>query len=260
MWALPRPDDTLAALHGRFGRGAGERPPRLATTRRCANVIWLVLLFRRAAVVAATALGKNDALVTFYWGTRGAPTCRSTSSCACCSRPASPDRALRSRASARADRGCRSGPANGALPGATRRRARRRCVELRSRPVTFGRALQPLAEKSGAAVRLRDPVPEHAPSWRKTKTNSPWLSHLLAGRQRRNRPARPAIGRDEQTAPARSTFRRSSPAARSAERGRAAACRPKWAARRPRRGRRAMGACSAELPARRGTPHPRAAP
>jgi len=30
------------------------------------NVIWLVLLFA-AAVVAATALGKNDALVTFYW-------------------------------------------------------------------------------------------------------------------------------------------------------------------------------------------------
>ncbi len=30
------------------------------------NVIWLVLLFV-AAVVAATALGKNDALVTFYW-------------------------------------------------------------------------------------------------------------------------------------------------------------------------------------------------
>lgn len=30
------------------------------------NVIWLVLLFA-VAVVAATALGKNDALVTFYW-------------------------------------------------------------------------------------------------------------------------------------------------------------------------------------------------
>ncbi|HKW82419.1 MAG TPA: heme biosynthesis HemY N-terminal domain-containing protein, partial [Burkholderiaceae bacterium] len=30
------------------------------------NVIWLVLLFA-AAVVAAAALGKNDALVTFYW-------------------------------------------------------------------------------------------------------------------------------------------------------------------------------------------------
>jgi uroporphyrin-III C-methyltransferase len=73
-----------SACRGRTPRWRRSPPRRPgadgARGSRVRGVIWLVLLFV-VAVVAATTFGRNDGLVSIYWGGWRVPTSRSTCSC-----------------------------------------------------------------------------------------------------------------------------------------------------------------------------------
>ena len=152
-------------------------------------VIWLVLLFV-VAVVAATTLGSNDGLVSFYWAGRRARPVAEPVPARCWRPPAS----CWSRCSTRVQRADR--------PAAARARVARGAA----RPHRAGRAAR------GAGAVLRRPLQPRAQGGA-ARAGDPGR-HARAGAGQRVHRARPPAGRRQPAPPAGP--RRPRPGARSA--------------------------------------------